>query len=242
MARAKPCLLIRKGVDGAQERIPLSQDVVTLGRSDSCTIVVVAPTISRLHARIETHHDRSVIIDAGSVNGTFVNNQRIEHSFQLSTGDIIRLGTDETVFLFSDPEETLVVAATIQPEPLLIDDNARIVRVYDVAASLSPLEYDLLRYLAHNVGTVCTRESCYLAVWKQPYEQATCEDALNACIGKLRRNLRIAADTAEQDPPVITTIQRVGFRLDTPVSFLGRSDATPTPSQLSREINTLPRP
>jgi DNA-binding winged helix-turn-helix (wHTH) protein len=212
MTRATPGVLIRKGADGAQERIALSQDVTTLGRSDSCAVVIVAPTISRLHARIELQHDRYFITDAGSANGTFVN-------------------------LFSDPEETLAMLPSLQPEALLIDDNARIVRVYDVAAPLSPLEYDLLLYLAHHVGAVCTRESCYLAVWKQTYDQATCEDALNACIGKLRRNLRQAAEATHREPPVITTIQRVGFRLDTPVTFVGQPKTSFLPPLQSRETN-----
>jgi DNA-binding winged helix-turn-helix (wHTH) protein len=237
MTRATPGVLIRKGADGAQERIALSQDVTTLGRSDSCAVVIVAPTISRLHARIELQHDRYFITDAGSANGTFVNNQRIEARYQLTTGDSIRLGTEETVFLFSDPEETLAMLPSLQPEALLIDDNARIVRVYDVAAPLSPLEYDLLLYLAHHVGAVCTRESCYLAVWKQTYDQATCEDALNACIGKLRRNLRQAAEATHREPPVITTIQRVGFRLDTPVTFVGQPKTSFLPPLQSRETN-----
>ena len=84
---------------------------------------------------------------------------------------------------------------------------------------LSPLEYGLLLHLAHNPGTVCTREGSFLAVWGQPYDHATCEDALNACIAKLRRNLRAAAESAGQEPPQITTVQRVGFRLDSDVAF-----------------------
>ena len=36
---------------------------------------------------------------------------------------------------------------------------------------------------------------------------------------KLRRNLRAAAESVGQEPPQITTIQRVGFRLDAYVAF-----------------------
>src|ERR1700712_361297 len=119
MARATPGLLLRKGADGEQERIPLLQELTTLGRSDSCVVVIVSPTVSRLHARIEIQHDRYVIFDAGSANGTFVNGQRIEAGRQLSTGDEIRLGTDEIALLFSDPEETLVSLPSILPDPLM---------------------------------------------------------------------------------------------------------------------------
>lgn len=232
MARATPGLLIRNGADGTQERFALRQELTTLGRSDSCVVTIVSPTVSRLHARIELQHDRYVIFDAGSANGTFVNGQRIESGHHLSTGDEIRLGTDEVRLLFSDPEETLVALPSLAPDPLTIDDNARVVKVYNVAAQLSPLEYDLLLHFANNPGTVCTREGSYLAVWGHAYDQATCEDALNACIAKLRRNLRQAAETAGQEPPAITTIQRVGFRLDTPITFIARAD-TPAVAPIS---------
>jgi DNA-binding response OmpR family regulator len=221
MARATPGLLLQ-GPDGTKQRIALSQELTTLGRSDTCVVVILAPTVSRLHAHIELQHDRYVIFDAGSANGTFVNGERIATSRRLTTGDEIKLGTADVTLLFSDPEETLVALPSLQPDPLFIDDNARVVKVYGVPVQLSPLEYDLLLHFASHPGTVCTREGSYLAVWNHPYDQATCEDALNACIAKLRRNLRQAAESVSQEPPAITTVQRVGFRLDTPITFVAR--------------------
>jgi DNA-binding winged helix-turn-helix (wHTH) protein len=219
MARATPGLLTYCRADGEEERIKLRQDVTTLGRSDSCAVVIPLPVISRLHARIELQHDRYLLFDAGSANGTFVNGKRIEQGAQLSTGDEIWLGSSDVTLRFSDPEETLVMQPSVLPPPLFIDEDARTVKVYSIAVQLSPLEYGLLLHLAHNPGTVCTREGSFLAVWGQPYDHTTCEDALNACIAKLRRNLRTAADSAGQEPPPITTVQRVGFRLDCEVAF-----------------------
>jgi DNA-binding winged helix-turn-helix (wHTH) protein len=187
-------------------------------------VVIHHPIVSRLHARIEMQHDRYLLFDAGSANGTFINGERIEAGQQLSTGDTIWLGSSEAALSFTDPEETLVMQANIQPPALYIDEDARTVKVYDLPVQLSPLEYGLLLHLANNPGTVCTREGCFLAVWKHPYDQATCEDALNACIAKLRRNLRSAADQAGQEPPQITTVQRVGFRLDDEVAFARRPE------------------
>jgi DNA-binding winged helix-turn-helix (wHTH) protein len=230
MARITPGILERWDAGSVSGRIVL-QDVTTIGRSDSCVVVVPAATVSRLHASIELRHDRYIISDAGSANGTFVNGERVDAAGRpLSTGDVITLGSEEVSFTFADPEETLVAAQGVRPAALYIDDAARVVKVYGAVAQLSPLEYDLLLHLASHPGTVCTREGSYLAVWGQPYNQATCEDALNACIAKLRRNLRAAAEQAEQDPPVITTVQRVGFRLDAPVAFASRAEpATPQP-------------
>jgi DNA-binding winged helix-turn-helix (wHTH) protein len=205
--------------DGEEVRIKLRQDLTTLGRSDSCTVVIPLPVISRLHARIELQHDRYLLLDAGSANGTFVNGKRIDQGIQLSTGDEIWLGSPDVTLHFSDPEETLVMEQSVAPAPLFIDEDARTVMVHGVPVQLSPLEYGLLLHLAHNPGTVCTREGTFLVVWGQPYDHATCEDALNACIAKLRRNLRAAADTAGREPPPITTVQRVGFRLDADVTF-----------------------
>jgi DNA-binding winged helix-turn-helix (wHTH) protein len=224
MARATPGLLIYRRSDGADERFLMRQDVTTLGRSDSCAVVIAHPIVSRLHARIELQHDRYLLFDAGSANGTFVNGVRIEQGHQLSTGDTIWLGSEEATLNFSDPEETLVMQASIKPPALYIDEDARTVKVHNIAVQLSPLEYSLLLHLANNPGTVCTREGCFLAVWKQPYDQATCEDALNACIAKLRRNLRAAAEQAGQESPLITTVQRVGFRLDADVTFARRPE------------------
>jgi DNA-binding response OmpR family regulator len=233
MARATPGLLTYQRPDGTDERFLMRQDVTTLGRSDSCAVVIAHPIVSRLHARIELQHDRYLLFDAGSANGTFVNGSRIEQGHQLSTGDTIWLGSEDATLAFSDPEETLVMQASVKPPALYIDEDARTVKVHNITVQLSPLEYSLLLHLANNPGTVCTREGCFLAVWKQPYDQATCEDALNACIAKLRRNLRAAAEQAGQEPPPITTVQRVGFRLDADVAFARR----PERSGVAREAS-----
>lgn len=223
MARATQGLLTQQRADGVEERIQLRQEVTTLGRSDSCVVVIPLPNVSRLHARIELQHDRYVIFDADSANGTFVNGKRIAQGCQLSTGDEIWLGSSDVALRFTDPEDTLVMLPNLAVVPLCIDEDARTVKVYGALVQLSPLEYGLLAHLAHTPGRVYTRDDCFLAVWGQPYDQATCEDALNACITKLRRNLRSAAQSAGHMPPTITTVQRVGFRLDADVVFAPRT-------------------
>jgi DNA-binding winged helix-turn-helix (wHTH) protein len=224
MARIQAGALILRR-EGSEVHFRLSDDITTLGRSESCTIVIPDPTVSRLHAQIELQHDRYMIDDAKSANGTFLNRTPIAHSQQLSTGDEIWHGSEAVALHFYDPEETTPVALKAAPAPITIDENARTVEVYGLATPLSPLEYGLLVYLAHNPGTVCTREACFAHVWGQPYDHATCEDALNACVAKLRRNLRASAQIGSLPPPRIMTIQRVGFRLDSEVAFAPRAAA-----------------
>ena len=208
--------------DNHKDTTQLNADVTTIGRSDTCAVVIPLPIVSRLHATIELQHGRYLLTDLGSANGTFVNRVRLEQPQPLSTNDRIWVGSEEVTLLFYDPEETLVVARPQILEPLRIDEQAREVCVYGVSCDLSPLEYDLLLYLARNPGTVCTRDACFLAVWGRPYDHAICEDALNACVTKLRRNLRAAAASVEHEPPQLMTIPRVGFRLDGDVAFTQR--------------------
>jgi DNA-binding winged helix-turn-helix (wHTH) protein len=219
MPRARPGSLHYQPNQESRFTWPLEQDVTTLGRSESCDIVIPQSIVSRLHARIELQHDRYVLLDAGSANGTFVNGERIDQGRQLSSNDAIWLGSPDVSLSFSDPDETAGVVFASGAPALSIDEEARIVQVYGMLAQLTTLEYELLDYLACQPRRVCTREECFLAVWHQPYDHTTCEHALNACIARLRRNLRAAAEQVGQPPPEITTIKRIGFRLDSAVSF-----------------------
>jgi DNA-binding winged helix-turn-helix (wHTH) protein len=217
MPRVRPAMLICPSTSGAEEYIPLDEEVTTIGRSERCDVVLPYSTVSRLHARVVLEHDRYILYDAGSANGTYLNGELIAGGRQLSTADEIWLGSHDVTLGFSDPDETLGVTLHSGPPSLFIDESARIVKVYGLPVQLTTLEYDLLHYLASHPRYVCTREECFLAVWGQPYDHATCEDALNACIARLRRNLRAAAEASSQPPPQITTIKRIGFRLDSEV-------------------------
>ena len=219
MPRARPGTLHIQLDNHSKSARPLDQEVTTLGRSESCDIVIPQSIVSRLHARIELQHDRYVLFDANSANGTFVNGARLEHGHQLSSNDQIWLGSPEVSLSFSDPDETAGVVFASGAPALSIDEEARIVQVYGMPVQLTTLEYELLDYLACQARRVCTREECFLAVWHQHYDHLTCEHALNACVARLRRNLRAAAQQVGQPTPEITTIKRIGFRLDSAVSF-----------------------
>lgn len=221
MTRRRPATLVCRFDNCSDEHLILDRDELTLGRSPSCDIVVPLQVVSRLHARILVHHDRYSIVDEGSANGTFVNGRRIVAAQLLVTDDELWLGSREARLTFVDPEETLLTQERL-PDPLVIDEYARAVFLGGTPVGLSPLEFRMLRYLAARPGAVCTREECFSAVWGQPYDPATCEDALNACVAKLRRNLRATAQEAGVEAPLIVAIPRVGFRLQTDVSFVDR--------------------
>ncbi|WP_131103176.1 FhaA domain-containing protein [Ornithinimicrobium sufpigmenti] len=80
-------------VDG--RRVPLKGAVSTIGRDESCTIVIDDPGASRRHAEIRITHDgphlQVILRDLGSTNGTYLNGEQVG-SEELHRGDRITLG------------------------------------------------------------------------------------------------------------------------------------------------------
>jgi diguanylate cyclase (GGDEF)-like protein len=74
--------------------------MVTLGRAAECNASFDDQSLSREHARVMLVNDVWIIRDAGSRNGTFVNDVRIEKAVAMRDGDRIQLGSD-TVLRFS---------------------------------------------------------------------------------------------------------------------------------------------
>jgi hypothetical protein len=71
----------------------LTKEEVTIGRAESCDIGLFGDAgIERLHARILQQGHRYVLADAGTMAGTFVNEQRITQPTPLRSGDAIRVG------------------------------------------------------------------------------------------------------------------------------------------------------
>jgi adenylate cyclase len=57
--------------------VPLSEGETTFGRSEDCDVVLIAEEVSRNHARISLRNGRTLLTDLKSLNGTYVNRQRI---------------------------------------------------------------------------------------------------------------------------------------------------------------------
>ncbi len=85
------CLILYSGEDAGQ-RFALAGVRMLLGRSPNCEICIDSAGISRCHAELLLEGDRFVLHDRGSVNGTFVNGERLEVPKALQDGNLIRLG------------------------------------------------------------------------------------------------------------------------------------------------------
>lgn len=73
--------------------LALSRDSVVIGRDPACDHVLEDPTVSRRHARLSRRGARLLVEDLGSVNGTFVNGERISARAVVGPGDTIALGS-----------------------------------------------------------------------------------------------------------------------------------------------------
>src|SRR5271157_4298061 len=71
--------------------IPLDQDVMTIGRKTDNDIVIDNQAVSGYHARIKKEVNSLFIEDASSLNGTFINGQKISKG-ELHNGDVVLIG------------------------------------------------------------------------------------------------------------------------------------------------------
>ena len=90
-------LVVRRGPN-AGSRFLLDSDLTTAGRHPESDIFLDDVTVSRRHAEFYRHGDRFTVRDVGSLNGTYVNRDRIEEA-ALSGGDEVQVGKFRLVFL-----------------------------------------------------------------------------------------------------------------------------------------------
>ena len=91
-------LVVRVGGGRAGERFALSAERTLVGRSPDCDVFLDDVTVSRRHAELLQQGERITIRDLGSLNGTFVNRQRVE-SIELHDDDEVQVGKYRLTFL-----------------------------------------------------------------------------------------------------------------------------------------------
>ncbi|MHB1340139.1 MAG: FHA domain-containing protein [Coriobacteriia bacterium] len=90
-------LVVRKGAE-VGERFYLDQPAFTIGRDPESDIFLNDVTVSREHAILQISPDGVTITDAGSLNGTYVNDVRVDKA-HLRNGDAVQVGRFQMVFL-----------------------------------------------------------------------------------------------------------------------------------------------
>ena len=87
----------RAYLHGPQASFELSDQVMVIGRSKRCDIVIADPNVSRQHAEVRSEGDHYVITDLGSTNGIKVNRHLVKRAV-LGDGDRVELGSTELRF------------------------------------------------------------------------------------------------------------------------------------------------
>ncbi len=89
---------------------------LTIGRSPDNDIMIDNLAVSTLHARVMLDEDHYIVEDQQSLNGTFVNNRRVQQRTVLRDGDAIAIGKHHIVF-FEFAEATLPAKAPAANKP-----------------------------------------------------------------------------------------------------------------------------
>ncbi len=97
LPRTAPMLVVKHGPQ-AGTRFVLDAPVVRVGRHPDSDIFLDDITVSRRHAEFVTEGTTTRLRDLGSLNGTYVNRERIEDA-ALSSGDEVQVGKFKLVFL-----------------------------------------------------------------------------------------------------------------------------------------------
>ncbi|MEY4365746.1 MAG: hypothetical protein RLZZ305_1090 [Actinomycetota bacterium] len=95
---AGEAILVERGGDGEGDWFSLRTQVTTIGRHPESDIVLDDITVSRRHSEVRLVDGRYVVSDVGSLNGTYVNQERVD-SRVLSQGDELQVGRFHLVFL-----------------------------------------------------------------------------------------------------------------------------------------------
>ena len=108
-------LVVRRGPN-AGARFLLDHDVTTSGRHPDSDIFLDDVTVSRRHAEFHREGGTFTVRDVGSLNGTYVNRERVEAA-TLSNGDEVQIGKFRLVFIAGPRPDEGVQAVTGAGQP-----------------------------------------------------------------------------------------------------------------------------
>ena len=90
-------LVVKRGPN-AGSKFVLDNDVTKAGRHPDSDIFLDDVTVSRRHAEVAHGKDGYLLRDVGSLNGTYLNRERIESEAPLRNGDELQIGKFKLVF------------------------------------------------------------------------------------------------------------------------------------------------
>lgn len=115
--------LILKFQNSILKEVNVSGDnEVSIGRSPDNGIVIDNPAVSNKHARVYSEEGRLMLEDFGSLNGTFVNGQRVKQ-VSLKAGDAVNVGK-HTILVLEGAEVPVSSSASKSTSTAVMDRPA----------------------------------------------------------------------------------------------------------------------
>ncbi len=102
LPRGVGLLVVKRGSD-VGVRFALDAAITKAGRHPESDIFLDDITVSRRHAEFVTSDQVTTVRDVGSLNGTYVNRERIEEA-RLSSGDEVQIGKFKLLYLVATGE------------------------------------------------------------------------------------------------------------------------------------------
>lgn len=107
-------------VDSEDPKIfPLNKDKISIGSSESCDIILPADSISRKHLVVICEGESFFVVDQGSSNGSYLNEERLVPGRRVEFTSFfpVRLGSNVLITLLSDSGDEANEASTLIPFP-----------------------------------------------------------------------------------------------------------------------------
>jgi hypothetical protein len=98
-------ILVLRGGEGEGDHYVLSSSLTNIGRHAESDISLDDITVSRRHCEITSENSRFIVRDVGSLNGTYVNQKRVD-VIELTQGDELQIGKFHLVFLERPDEKS----------------------------------------------------------------------------------------------------------------------------------------
>ncbi len=179
---------------------------------DVVILDVMMPYVDGFEAcqRIREKSDVPIVI-LTSRDGT----DDVVHGFELGADDYITKPF-KTVELIARVEAILRrvegykvrrAPPVVRVGPLVIDEPRHRVTVRTGEINLTPMEFELLYFLAANAGQVFDRETLFREVWGYEYVGET--NLVDVCVRRLREKV----EEVPSRPLIIVTVRGVGYKL-----------------------------
>jgi hypothetical protein len=206
-----PVLIMQSGPMQGR-RWPIPEAGVTVGRDESCDIMIADRQVSRHHFRVYRKNRAAFIEDLQSKNGTWVNGNPIQNERELRDGDLIQIAFSlQMMYLASESTMPLQFDGALpQKGRIHLDAACHSVLLdnQEIQPPLSAHQYRFLELLFQRGGGIVTRDDIIEHVWPGEDTTGITDQAIDALVRRLRERLK----EVDSQHEFILTVRGHGFR------------------------------